>query len=99
MQNNMGLIRDITRQREENKALKLAVQAEEARLQNQTNRARGPDPGVVARQAARAQELQGVVDQLAATLEASGIHMPAETPPTGFSSAGLPPAPEIAGHV
>ena len=39
---------------------------------------KGPDPAVVARQHARAQELQRLVDHYASTLEAAGIHMPSD---------------------
>ena len=49
---------------------------------------KGPDPAVVARQHARAQELQRLVDHYASTLEAAGIHMPSDD-----VYGGLPPAP------
>jgi len=71
MSNNMGLIREITKQRDSNRLLKLAVQAEQARV---TNRANRPNQTTVADQTARANELQNHVDALTARLEAAGVH-------------------------
>jgi hypothetical protein len=55
-------------------------------------RARNPvrDPRVVARQHARARELQALVDHYASTLEAAGIHMPSDE-----AYGALPPAAPI----
>ena len=85
MTNNMALIREITRQRESNRRLRSQVDRMEMQLKERARDNKGPDPAVVARQHARAQELQRLVDHYASTLEAAGYSMP--------SGDGLPPAP------
>jgi len=89
MNSNMGLIREITRQRDANKRLRRQVATMEGQL---VERARNPvrDPRVVARQHARARELQALVDHYASTLEAAGIHMPSDE-----AYGALPPAAPI----
>merc|ERR1712167_35912 len=88
MTNNMALIREITRQRESNRRLRSQVDRMEMQLKERARDNKGPDPAVVARQHARAQELQRLVDHYASTLEAAGIHMPSDD-----VYGGLPPAP------
>ena len=78
MTNNMALIREITRQRESNRRLRSQVDRMEMQLKERARDNKGPDPAVVARQHARAQELQRLVDHYASTLEAAGIHMPSD---------------------
>ena len=59
MTNNMALIREITRQRESNRRLRSQVDRMEMQLKERARDNKGPDPAVVARQHARAQEFQG----------------------------------------
>ena len=77
MNNNMGLIREITRQRESNRRLRSQVDRMEMQLKERARDNKGPDPAVVARQHARAQELQRLVDHYASTLEAAGSRLAA----------------------
>lgn len=75
MANNMGLIREIAKQRETNRLLKLAVQGQEAKLANDIAKRQYNKEGAKqhAELTARINELQAHVDSLDAALQDRGI--------------------------
>ncbi|KAK7232230.1 hypothetical protein SO694_0003027 [Aureococcus anophagefferens] len=75
MSNNMGLIREITKQRESNRMLKLQVQAEQARATNASARGAKHQQATVSEQQQRARDLENHVEQLSQRLAAAGIEM------------------------
>ncbi|KAJ8608286.1 hypothetical protein CTAYLR_010208 [Chrysophaeum taylorii] len=78
MSNNMSLIREINKQREANRILKLAVQADEARVANdiamrQCNKTAADDKFVLSEAQLKLQGLQRHVDDLEQRLQERGL--------------------------